>query len=60
MKFYLRVACVLGVFQFAKSIECLIKGEICDISRVFPGHFHCMRGPSMVELTGHDNRATLA
>ena len=23
--------------------------------QAFPGHFYCMRGPSLVELTGHDN-----
>ena len=27
------------------------------ISTVLPGHFSSLCGPSLVELTGHDNRA---
>ena len=38
-------------------MKSLIKGEICCNSRVFPGHFYCIRGSSLVELMGHDNIA---
>ena len=44
----------LGVFRFIKSTNfCLRVGFV-----VFSGsHFYCMRGPSLVELTGDDNSA---
>ena len=35
-------------------------GGIHCIFRVFPEHFYRVRGPSLVELTGDDNNATLA
>ena len=44
-----------GVFLFAKNMTFFIKGEICCISKVFPGHFCSMRGPSLVELAGGNN-----
>ena len=38
-------------------MEFLLKGRILCTFRVFPGHFYCMRGPSLDELTGDDNSA---
>ena len=39
-------------------MKCLLKGRIRCIFRVFSGHFYCMRGLSLVELTADDNSAT--
>ena len=33
-----------------------IESRFRCIFRVFPGHFYCMRGPSLVELIGDDSR----
>ena len=38
----------------------MLEGRIRCISRIFPGHFCCMRGHSLVELTGDDTDATSA
>ena len=50
----------LGVFRFAKKHEIPEQGRDSLYFQVFPGHFYCMRGSSLVELTGHDNGANLA
>ena len=60
---------LLGVFRFAKKMELFkekserihpIRGKgIRWIFSDFPVCFSCMRGPSLVGLTGHDNSATL-
>ena len=50
----------LGVLRLAENTKFLIRGGIRCISRVFPGHFYCLRGPSLVELTGHDKSVVLA
>ena len=49
-----------GVCRFTKKLKCLLKSRIRCIFRVFPGHFFyfCIRGPSLVELTGNYNSAT--
>ena len=49
----------LGVFRFVKNMKFFIKGGIC-ISSVFLGHFIVCGGSSLVELTVHDDSATLA
>ena len=41
-------------------MEFLTKGGIRCIFRVFLGVLFCIRGPSLVELTGDDNCAALA
>ena len=35
-----------------------VEGQIRRIFTVFSGHFYCMRGPLLVELTGDDNNST--
>ena len=45
------------VFRFAKKLKFLNKGGIHSFSQVFPGHFYCMRGSSLVEMTGGDSSA---
>ena len=45
----------LGLFLFTKKTKFLLMDRIRCIFRVYPGHFYCMHGPSLVELTGHDN-----
>ena len=57
MKFYRRVGYSV-VFRFTKIMKFLLKGRVRCIFRVFPGHVYCMRGPSLVELTGDHNSAT--
>ena len=47
-----------GVFRFTKNIKFLLKDRICCTFRVFLGHAYCMRGPSLVKLTGNNNSAT--
>ena len=42
--------------MFTEKHEILLTGRIRCIFMVFPGHFNCMRGPSLAELTGDDNR----
>ena len=51
---------VFGGVSVRQKHEFLYYKWIRCISRVFQGYFCCMRGPSFVELTGHDNSATLA
>ena len=48
-----------GYSGFQKNIKLLLKGRIRSIFKVFPGYFYCMRGPSLVELIGDDNSATV-
>ena len=43
------------MFRFTKNMKFLPQGQILCIFRVFPGHVHCMRRPSSVELAGDDN-----
>ena len=49
----------LGVLRFAKNMKFLLKGRIRRIFGIVPGHFFCMGGSSVTELTEDDN-ATLA
>ena len=48
----------LGVLQLTENMKLLLTGWIRCSFRVFPGHFYCIRGPSLVELTGYDSCAT--
>ena len=48
----------LGVFRFTENMKFVLKGRIRCTFRVFPGLFYCLRGPSLVELTGDDDSAT--
>ena len=48
----------LGVFRFTENMKFVLKGQIRCTFRIFPGPFNCLRGPSLVELTGDDNSAT--
>ena len=41
----------LGVFRFTKNMN-------LDFQGLPRGHIYCMRGSSLVELTGDDNSAT--
>ena len=48
----------LGVFRSAENMKFVLNGRIRCTFRVFPGSFNCLRGPSLVELTGDDGSAT--
>ena len=52
---FIQVSHVFGGAPVRKKKEILLEVGIHLISRVFPWHFYCMRGPSLVELTGYDN-----
>ena len=42
------------MFRFTKNMK--IEGpDLLNFQDLSPGHFYCMRGPSLVELTGDDN-----
>ena len=58
MIFYLRVGCFWGCSGSQRNMKSVLKGRIRGIFRGFPGPIYCLRGPSLVELTGRDNRAT--
>ena len=60
MKFYPRIAGFWGCSGLQKKNEIPQQGRDSLYFQVFPGHFYCMRGSSLVEVTGHDNGANLA
>ena len=54
MKIYLELD-VFGDVPVNKKHQILSKGRILCTFQVFPAHFYCTRGPSLVELAGADN-----
>ena len=47
-----------GVYvPIRKKHEVLEQGQDSLYVQVFPGHFQCMRGPSLFELMKHENSA---
>ena len=56
MDFYLELH-VFGAVPVRKKDEIFYEGRDPLHFQVFPWHFYFMRGPSLVELTEHDDSA---